>query len=259
MIPARRLLLSIHDVTAKFLPQIERLRAHLVEHGGAASVALLVIPDHWGDAPIAHDPRFKAWLRARHVSGDEVILHGWSHRADSKAATMIDRFRGRHMTAGEGEFLALTRAEAGRRLHDGRALLQDIIGAPVSAFVAPAWLYGDGARLALADEGFDLAEDHFRVWRPTNGRVMARGPVVSWATRSRARTASSLAFAAAARPLLRRASLVRIATHPGDCGAPAVMNSIATTVRHFRQSHRPAAYRDLLQSVSTDCAPQEHL
>ncbi len=90
------------------------------------------------------------------------------------------------MTAGEGEFAALPpRRGAGpddprprrRRGRDGRA---------AAGFIAPAWLYSDGARAALADAGFALAEDHFRVWRPADGAVLARGPVVTWASRSRA-------------------------------------------------------------------------
>ena len=37
-------------------------------------------------------------------------------------------FKAKHMTASEGEFLGLTRAEAARRMADGRKLIEDIIG-----------------------------------------------------------------------------------------------------------------------------------
>ena len=73
------------------------------------------------------------------------------------------------MTAGEGEFLGLSRADAATRIADGRALIEGVIGRPIDGFVAPAWLYGDGAREALKEAGIPLAEDHLRVWSPATG------------------------------------------------------------------------------------------
>lgn len=253
--PAKRLLLSIHDVSPRFLPQIERLDAHFARHGDTDRIALLVVPDHWGEAPIARDPAFCAWLRRRHAGGAEIILHGWSHRDDGgDARGVIDRLRGRTMTAGEGEFLTLPHAEALRRMREGRDLLQQIIGAPVEGFVAPAWLYGPGALAALRDAGFAFAEDHLRVWRPATGDVLARSPVVTWASRSRARLLSSLVAAAALRPILPLLPIIRIGVHPGDVAAMSLMDSIRATVRHARRTHRPARYGDLLSATRSSTA-----
>lgn len=252
---SRRLLLSIHDVTPATVPQVERLHKHLCDHGTARALAMLVVPDHWNSTAVASDSSFKSWLRARHGAGDEIILHGWSHRDESRADSAFSRFKGRWMTAGEGEFLSLLRDEALRRLRDGRALLEDIIGAPVPGFVAPAWLYGPGARAALAEAGFAFAEDHFRVWAPQSGAILARGPVITWATRSVPRAASSLAFAAVARATLNAFPTVRIGVHPGDAGAPHIMSSIAATVRRFRRSHALGRYVELtIGSAPRDAA-----
>lgn len=241
----RRLLLSIHDVTPGTVAQVETLHAHLCEHAQAPSLALLVVPHHWNSVPIAQDSGFKAWLRARHAAGDEIILHGWSHRDDTDPRGWLAQFKARAMTAREGEFLSLEGVDALRRLRDGRALLEDIIGSAVPGFVAPAWLYGDGAHAALAQARFDFAEDHFRVWAPQTGKILARGPVITWASRSPSRMRSSLAFATAARTLLARAATVRIGVHPGDTGQPRIMDSIRRTARRFRNSHRPTRYAAL--------------
>ena len=181
------LLVSIHDVSPKFTGEIDRLVALVESRTGASRFAMLVVPDHWGEAPIARDPGFQRRLRGWAAAGAEMFVHGWSHRDPAPKG-----FGAKHMTAGEGEFSALDRAEALRRMIAGRIVVEDAIGRAAAGFVAPAWLYSDGARDALAEAGFALAEDHLRVWHPPSGRILCRGPVITWATRTPLRKASSL-------------------------------------------------------------------
>jgi predicted deacetylase len=148
------------------------------------------------------------------------------------------------MTAREGEFLGLSKLQAAKRIAEGRSLLEDITGRPVAGFVAPAWLYGPGAHAALAESGLHVAEDHWRVWSPATGRVLAKGPVITWASRTPARLASSLAAAAM---LCRFApqNVLRIAVHPGDCGSPALLESIRKAFTAASANRSPARYLDL--------------
>jgi predicted deacetylase len=169
-----------------------------------------------------------------------MFLHGWRHRDDAPAG-----FKARHMTAGEGEFLSLDEAEATRRLVAGRAVVEDAIGRPVAGFVAPAWLYGPGALAAIKAQGFALAEDHMKVWQPSDGKVLARGPVVTWASRSRPRIASSLVFAGLARFALQPLPTVRVAVHPGDTTVPALLNSIDAVLATLLRGRTAARYGDL--------------
>ncbi|MDE2620743.1 MAG: DUF2334 domain-containing protein, partial [Sphingomonadales bacterium] len=194
----RFLLASIHDVGPRFESEVDRLADLMGGVLGGTRFAMLVVPDHWGLAPLGAAPAFRARLRAWAEQGVEMFVHGWYHK-DLAEHAGIASFKARHMTAGEGEFLGLDEAEAARRMADGKALIEDAIGRPAAGFIAPAWLYGDGARAALSRAGFAMAEDHLRVWAPDTGRVLARGPVVTWASRSRPRQLSSLAVAALAR------------------------------------------------------------
>jgi predicted deacetylase len=237
------LLASIHDVGPRFESEVDRLVDRLERHVGPGRFAMLVVPDHWGEAPLADAPAFAARLRRWSDSGVEMFLHGWSHRDDS-AHDGAAAWKAKHMTAGEGEFLGLDGAEATRRLRAGRSVVEDAIGRPVAGFIAPAWLYGPGARAAIADEGFPLAEDHMRVWDPATGAVLARGPVITWASRSRGRIASSIAFAALARVALQPLRTVRIAVHPGDAHVPALLRSIDATFAAFG-GRKAAHYAEL--------------
>lgn len=236
----KRLFASIHDVSPRFESEVDRLLDHLAPHVGRR-LAMLVVPDHWSSAPIT--PAFATRLRGWADEGIEMFVHGWTHRDDTAHAGKTAALKAKHMTAGEGEFLGLSHAEALQRMRRGKALVEDITGRPATGFIAPAWLYSDGARAALADAGFALAEDHARVWRP-GGAIVARGPVITWASRTRMRQLSSLAAAGALRRVLQPARNVRIAVHPGDTTVAALMTSITATFAAFHR-HRPAAYAEL--------------
>jgi predicted deacetylase len=246
----KRLIASIHDVSPRFEGAVDLLVERLHLRLGGAHFALLVVPDYWGEAPLTAAPGFRTKLRRWADSGLEVLLHGWNHRDDSRHAGRIAAFKARRMTAGEGEFLGLDRIEAMRRLERGRTVLEDALGRPVHSFVAPAWLYGEGARQVLADLGFRIAEDHMTVWNPATGARLCRGPVITWASRSRLRAASSIAFAAAARTLLQQQPVVRIGLHPGDAGSPLLLDSIDRTLRAFRADRSPSLYADLLREAA---------
>lgn len=244
--PLPRLIASIHDVGPRFESEVDTLHAQLGAHVGEARIAMLVVPDHWGKAPIGRGTPFASRLRYWSDAGVEMFVHGWFHRDEAEHRARVAAFKARHMTAGEGEFLGLSREEALRRMVDGRALIEDIIGRPATGFVAPAWLYGAGARIALAETGFALAEDHMRVWHPPTGRVLSRGPVITWASRSRSRIASSLFFAGIARRMLTWLPTLRVAVHPGDVHVPALRRSIDLTFQTLLQNRRVARYADLL-------------
>ena len=239
------LLASIHDVGPRFESEVDRLADLIGSVLGGPRFAMLVVPDHWGLAPLGEAAAFRARLRAWATQGVEMFVHGWYHKDMAEHSGMAS-FKARHMTAGEGEFLGLSEDEAARRMAAGRALVEDAIGGPVAGFIAPAWLYGPGALAALERSGFALAEDHMKVWEPGSGRVVARGPVVTWASRSRARQISSLAVAALARAAFHPLTVMRIAVHPGDTTVPALMDSIERTCARFAGSRRTGRYADLL-------------
>lgn len=244
----KRLLLSIHDVCPRHEGAVDRLRDLLVESGGPR-MAMLVVPNFWNTSPIVRGSPFAARLRAWAEQGVEIFLHGYVHRDEVNHASPVARFKARHLTAGEGEFLGLGHFEATIRIEMGRRLLEDVTGGPIAGFVAPAWLYGRGARAALADAAIDMAEDHWRVWDPTTGATLAFSPVITWATRTRERMASSLAVAAVARRFAPF-RVMRVGVHPGDCGEAEVVASIADTVARLRRSREVSRYAQLRQDAA---------
>ncbi len=237
-----RLLASIHDVTPHFESPVDALFDRLSSLLGGPRMAMLVVPDFENGAPLAGNAAYAAKLRGWADAGVEMFLHGWCHRDDARKKGFMQK----HMTAGAGEFAQLSRDEALRRLTEGRKVVEDAIGRPVVGFIAPAWLYSKDSLDALRDGGFALAEDHLKVWQPTTGKVVSKGPVITWASRSKGRIASSLMVAAAARAAPWALRDARIAVHPPDTTVPALLDSIDATYRKFMKTHVPARYGDLV-------------
>lgn len=244
---SKLLLASIHDVGPRFEREVDQLAGQLAEILGGPKFAMLVVPDHWGEAPLAENRAFQRRLRDWADQGVEMFVHGWFHK-DLAEHTGAAAFKAKHMTAGEGEFLGLSRAEASRRMADGRKLVEDAIGRSAAGFIAPAWLYGDGALEALKDNGFALAEDHMKVWQPETGKVLAKGPVITWASRSVPRQLSSRLVASLARNFLHPQKVMRIAVHPGDTCVPALIDSIGQTFSAFAARRPAGRYADLLSA-----------
>lgn len=244
---SKLLLASIHDVGPRFEREVDQLAGQLAQILGGPKFAMLVVPDHWGEAPLAENRAFQRRLRDWADQGVEMFVHGWFHK-DLAEHTGAAAFKAKHLTAGEGEFLGLSRAEASRRMADGRKLVEDAIGRPAAGFIAPAWLYGDGALEALKDNGFALAEDHMKVWQPETGTVLAKGPVITWASRSVPRQLSSRLVASLARNFLHPQKVMRIAVHPGDTRVPALIESIGQTFAAFAARRPAGRYADLLRA-----------
>ena len=241
----KRLLLSIHDVSPRFEAEVDRLHVILSRHAPANRIALLVVPNHWGDAPLRPGTAFATKLRSLAEQGAEIFLHGYLHQDDCRHSGRAARLKAKHMTAGEGEFLGLDRSTALLRMQSGQRLLEDVSGGPVAGFIAPAWLYGPGAMAALSEMNFAVAETHFRVWQPSTGKTLARGPVLTWASRSRSRIRSSLVAARALPLAMRFLPTARVGVHPGDAKVPAILNSIERVVAGLAGSRQPARYADL--------------
>lgn len=243
MAAPRLLLASIHDVSPRFESEVDRL-AELLQPYVGNRIAMLVVPNHWGDAPLIAGSSFGSKVRAWADAGVEMFLHGYFHCDEARHPRSWDRLRARLLTAGEGEFLGLSQREAQARIVAGKALVEDVTGRPIAGFIAPAWLYGPGTTEALAECAIPIAEDHWRIWSPATGAELARGPVITWASRTRMRLASSLAAAAALRRL--PASILRVAVHPPDCRKPALERSIESTMRSLASSRRAARYSELV-------------
>jgi predicted deacetylase len=140
------LCVSIHDVAPATWSDCLRL-VQAVRAVADIPLTWLVVP-HYHFRP-EHSPGMEACLNVALERGDELALHGYSH-LDTEAAGggLRARFLRNVYTRREGEFAALTEAEARRRLELGLDWFAARGWTP-TGFVPPAWLLGEGAWRAL--------------------------------------------------------------------------------------------------------------
>ncbi|MFZ5897125.1 MAG: DUF2334 domain-containing protein [Myxococcota bacterium] len=214
---------AIHDVCPPFGMEVD-YAVRLCRARGTMP-ALLVVPNHHGAAPLADAPAFVRHVRALSAEGSQILLHGLYHSSQFRAAAAprgsFGRFwRQRVASAGEAEFGELDRAEAAARLDAGLRLFAEL-ELPVHGFVPPAWILPRRLLPALAERNIRYTENHFGVFDPVSGRERP-SLVMNFATRTRLRLLSSVAFTRVAR-LLRGKLPLRIAIHPGDMRNPLAL------------------------------------
>ncbi len=210
----RAVCIAVHDVAPATWPQCEVL-FDLLHRLGAPPATLLVVPDHHRRGSVERDLGFVRAIDRRIAGGDEIALHGYHHVDDGPVPhSPLEWLTRRVLTASEGEFSALTEHEATLRIDAGLRLFERLQW-PVTGFVAPAWLLGDGARAALAKTRLRYTSTHAHLETLVDGRRIA-APAISASARSAWRRWSSRHWLGFARVALRDTPLVRVALHPSD-------------------------------------------
>jgi predicted deacetylase len=229
----RALCVSIHDVAPATWASCRTLAEAIREVDAALPVTLLVVPCYHGASATA-PAWYREWLDARLARGDEIALHGYTHRDDAPPPrALLGRLRRRSYTAGEGEFAAVSPVEAARRIGAGLDWCT-AQGWRVSGFVAPAWLMSEGAWSAL--RRFDFS------YTTTLGRFHALragcdvwSPSLVYSARAAWRRYLSRRWNEALRLGLRNAPLVRLGVHPADAQHPALVAHIQRTLDAVRR------------------------
>ncbi|MBI5516071.1 MAG: polysaccharide deacetylase family protein [Deltaproteobacteria bacterium] len=209
--------MSLHDVSPRWEDELRVALRWCHEVG--ARPGLLVVPDFHGRHPLEGSPAFVAWLHTLADTGHEVFLHGYRHLArhgDGVGYVLAQRV----LSAGEAEFAALDEAEGAPVLDRGLKLFKHL-GLPVHGFVPPAWTRRPWLLGALRERGVPYCEDQLFSYRPTDG-ARRFCPALNYASRTRARRLSSLAYARLGRGWHGLGAPVRVAIHPADLHHPAL-------------------------------------
>ncbi|WP_063042966.1 DUF2334 domain-containing protein [Nocardia pseudovaccinii] len=237
-----RLVVSVHDVA----PASERETARWCADADAFGipVSILVIPGPWRGASLADAPDYGKFLRERRAHGDEIMLHGWEHRAP-KEGSFARRAVARMVARGAAEFAALDVAAADARLRQAITVMNEM-GLTTTGFTPPGWLSSPASDRALRRAGFSHTTDHFGV-RDLRTGLRVRGFALSqrpggWGERTAAGLLPRLAGRAA-----KRDGLVRIALHPDDLHYPGLRDAALRGIdAALSAGARPATYAEVI-------------
>lgn len=221
-----RLVVSVHDVSPATAAETARWCADADALG--VPVSLLVIPGPWRGGRLDDEPDYADVLKERVARGDEIVLHGWTHRAGPEGSK-VRRTVGRLVARGAAEFAALDEDQAAERLRAGRAVLHGL-GLATEGFTPPGWLASPAAERAVARAGFRYTTTHLGV-RDLRRRRLHRALALSHRPGGglSERIASNL-VRSWARFGAARGALVRIALHPDDLHRPGLREATLRAV-----------------------------
>ena len=244
-----RLCIALHDVAPATWPACARLLTMLDEIG-ATPVTLLVVPDFHGLGSIEHDAAFVASIDQRIRRGDEIALHGYTHRDDAASPkNPWQWFRRRVMTANEGEFSALDYADARQRIQRGLDVMSRL-NWHVNGFVPPAWLASADTMKALTETPLCYTSTHTALIDLRGSSISA--PCITASSRSSWRRLMSRLWIRAAALATRDASLVRVGLHPEDANHPAMMQAWRDVLMDLLDRRQAITKMSALASSSAD-------
>jgi len=233
----------LHDAAPSTHKSCVRVLTAVRQVVGDAPVTILAVPRYHGEEPTAE---FEAWLGERARRGDELALHGCTHLDEGKPTGAVDAVRRSHYTRGEGEFWSLSKREALARIDVGIAWFAKNRW-PLSGFVAPAWLLGDGARDALLKRPFEYtATLRQLIHLPSQAAVQSQSVVYS--TSSGWRRQLSLAWNAGVDVLERRNPVLRLELHPRDADFAPIRRSWQRILARALHKRRPATVAEFMRS-----------
>jgi predicted deacetylase len=232
----------LHDAAPSTRDACARTLAAVRQVAGDAPVTILAVPRYHGEPPTA---AFDAWLGERAARGDELALHGCTHRDDGAPEGAIDALRRSHYTRGEGELWSLTREEALARIDVGIEWFARNRW-PLAGFVAPAWLLGPGARAALRERPFEYTATLRQLIQLPNEAVTTSQSVV-YSTSSGWRRRVSLAWNTCVDFAERNNAVLRIELHPRDADFPAVRRSWQRILARALHRRQPATVAEFMR------------
>lgn len=247
------LCVAIHDVAPATWSECLHL-LHALRAVADIPLTWLVVP-HYHGSPM-RSLACEAALDRLLGEGHELVLHGYTHLdTGNKARSLGSRFLRTVYTEREGEFSALDRAEARRRIELGLAWF-DERGWPASGFVAPAWLLGRQAWPLLADYGFLYTTTYtrFHLLRPARSQL---APALVYAARNRAGRWVSPPLATVTAALSASAPLVRLALHPRDAHFPALVRHAQLLVERLLRTRQALTKAEFARRMagSATCLP----
>jgi predicted deacetylase len=244
----KSLVVSLHDVSPLTQTWCEEILAQLL-HLGIDQTSLLIIPNHHQRAPISEDSAFRLWLARKIGAGHEPVLHGYFHQRQKQESDSIRaKLTNQLYTAGEGEFFDLSTEEASTRAQRG---LEELAFLPrkVVGFIAPAWLLGANAEIAIRNLGFRYTTR--LAWVRIFGDCTdVRSQSLVWSTRARWRAVTSLAWNRCLAVRLSRAPLIRIGIHPPDLQNPRVWEQVRRLVMATSRGRECVSYEKFVDAIS---------
>ena len=257
----RLLSVAIHDVAPSTWEECLVLE-QTVRQVADIPLTWLVVPRFHEAAEHHGDGSGTAWtaehLRAldrRAFRGDELVLHGYTHQ---DPMPITGPLRTRILRAGytqrEGEFSALSQAEARRRIALGLDWMA-LQGWHSAGFVPPAWLLGSAAWAALKE--FPLAyTTTYRFLHDCQTGQRWPSPALVYSSRNQVGRMLSGPFTRFLAQRMAGQAMVRLALHPADARHRHLLRHTQRLLRELLRGRQPVTKFGALRILAAAHAEQ---
>lgn len=231
------LCVSIHDVAPANWMECQRL-LEAIRAVADIPLTFLVIPQYHGRQ--GSPANYERMLEKLLSEGHELALHGFTHQEPLPIRGNLYSCMVRTVyTQREGEFAALTAAQARQRIAMGLAWFRQR-NWPVRGFVAPAWLMGPGTWSVLPEFPFEYTTTfgrfHFLTPKELSAqRVGLVSPSLVYTARNAAGRLISPQWVNFLGHLRRNSPLVRLSLHPRDAHYPALLRHAGKVLEQLLQ------------------------
>lgn len=236
----RALVVSIHDVSPLTLRSTEKI-LNALEQLGVNCCSLLVVPDHHHRGHFLSDRTFCEWLVAQNGAGHEIVMHGYYHQREQKAAESLrQKLITRSYTAGEGEFYDIEESKASALVMKAQEEF-GMLGFHPTGFIAPAWLLSSEGESALKKAGIRYTTRLKTVLNLTTGAEY-RSMSLVYSVRTAWRRVVSLMWNATLYRRLKSNPLLRISIHPPDLDHRDVWRQLTKYISQALEDRTPITY-----------------
>lgn len=240
----RALVVSIHDVCPRFLAETREWLG-ILNAWDIRRCSLAVVPRYEDGASACGCGDLMDLLREQLRLGNEVVLHGYTHRRNGRRLPFPARIRDALTTRGCAEFCTADAAEARERIARGKRELESALQTPLQGFIPPGWWQAAGMHDVLLSLGFLFCTSTTALSiLPRRRRVYA--PAITGLPEPRnvfARLAHAYCFGWL--PVhLRRRPLMRMALHPYDLRNPVFRDSVERLLRRLRAERTAMTYEE---------------
>jgi uncharacterized protein len=244
--PTRSLVVSIHDVSP-ITQQATQIFLERLNALGVDKCSLLVIPNHHHRGHFLDNKTFCDWLVAQGAAGHEIVIHGYHHQRERKAAENLwQRLMTQTYTQDEGEFYDIDEAQAASLVSKAQAEFAQL-GFHPNGFIAPAWLLSEAGEQAVRNAGFAYTTRIGNVLDLASG-TQHHSPSMVYSVRNTWRRAASLAWNALLFQRLKNNPLLRIGLHPPDLDHAVIWKQISKYTALALEDRAPMTYWSWLSS-----------
>jgi predicted deacetylase len=241
MVPARALIVSLHDAHPGSWVKVKAQRESLREWGVTAA-SWLVVPEFHHRYDWRRQKTMAEQLTQEEQQGDELVLHGYFHDRMGLDNDWRDAFWTRLYTNQEAEFFDLTMGEAEKRIRAGQELFRQY-GWSCQGFIAPGWLMAPGLTELLGRLGFTYTNrlKELVALGPHGWRKHSQS--LCYSTRAMWRRGASRCWNPCLFQSLVTTDCIRLSLHPNDFDFPAIRRQVGRLVRRaLARGFQPVHY-----------------